>query len=182
MSPSISGTSQPSRFAGLPEYVSLSRTTTSSPAATIRLTKCEPMNPAPPVTSTFIVRKPSPPVAATARRRRVRSRIESSWPRRSRAGLDLAKALAEAVAPVGEARRVRALAAEHRVGRARGGAPQLDRRDRADAALDARLLEDRRGELEPRALPLRRDVPDPFRQLDETPHRRREMPDVRRAA
>src|SRR6266516_7755565 len=39
------------RLAGFPAYVNLSRTTTSSPAASIRLTKCEPMNPAPPVTS-----------------------------------------------------------------------------------------------------------------------------------
>src|SRR5205823_15110785 len=39
------------RLAGFPAYVNLSSTTTSSPAASIRLTKCEPMNPAPPVTS-----------------------------------------------------------------------------------------------------------------------------------
>src|SRR5712691_12026116 len=38
------------RFARLPEYVSLSRTTTSSPPRWSRLTKCEPMKPAPPVT------------------------------------------------------------------------------------------------------------------------------------
>src|SRR4051794_22335606 len=52
MSPSTSSTCAPSRFAGLPEYVSLSSTTTSSPAAARRFAKCEPMNPAPPVTST----------------------------------------------------------------------------------------------------------------------------------
>src|SRR5438128_10754585 len=52
MSPTTSRQSQPSRLAGFPEYVSLSRTTTSSPAATRRFVKWEPMNPAPPVTST----------------------------------------------------------------------------------------------------------------------------------
>ena len=54
MSPTTSSTPVPSRFAGLPAYVSLSRTTTSSPPASSRLTKCDPMNPAPPVTSTRI--------------------------------------------------------------------------------------------------------------------------------
>src|SRR6185312_856779 len=54
MSPTTSSTSAPSRFALLPEYVSLSRTTTSSPAAASRFAKWEPMNPAPPVTSTLI--------------------------------------------------------------------------------------------------------------------------------
>src|ERR671937_983346 len=43
-------TSAPSRFARLPEYVSLSRTTTRSPAAARRFAKCDPMKPAPPVT------------------------------------------------------------------------------------------------------------------------------------
>src|SRR5262245_25353857 len=57
MSPTTSSASRPSRFARLPEYVSLSRTATSSPCATSRRTKCEPMNPAPPVTRIFIARK-----------------------------------------------------------------------------------------------------------------------------
>src|SRR6476660_5701450 len=43
------------RFARFPEYVSLSRTTTSSPPRSRRFTKCEPMKPAPPVTRTRIV-------------------------------------------------------------------------------------------------------------------------------
>ena len=47
----------PSRFAGLPEYVSLSSTRTSSPAARSRLAKWEPMKPAPPVTSTRIAKQ-----------------------------------------------------------------------------------------------------------------------------
>src|SRR3954470_18552583 len=54
MSPWWNSTSS-GRFARFPEYVSLSSTTTSSPAASSRLTKCEPMKPAPPVTRTRIV-------------------------------------------------------------------------------------------------------------------------------
>ena len=76
MSPSTSCVSQPSRFAGLPEYVSLSSTTTSSPAATRRLTKCEPMNPAPPVTRIRTAPKASGRVrsATTGVRHRISSR------------------------------------------------------------------------------------------------------------
>jgi hypothetical protein len=51
MSPCTNSCSTPSRFARFPEYVSLSSTTTSSPASTTRRAKCEPMNPAAPVTS-----------------------------------------------------------------------------------------------------------------------------------
>ena len=54
MSPTTNSWSIPSRFAGLPAYVSLSSTTTSSPPATSRLTKCDPIKPAPPVTRTRI--------------------------------------------------------------------------------------------------------------------------------
>src|SRR5205823_1735438 len=54
--PSWNSTSS-GRFARLPEYVNLSSTTTSSPLCRSRLTKCEPMKPAPPVTRTRIVRR-----------------------------------------------------------------------------------------------------------------------------
>src|SRR3954471_7428123 len=54
MSPWKNSCSTPSRFAGLPAYVSLSSTATSLPAAARRRTKCEPMKPAPPVTRTRI--------------------------------------------------------------------------------------------------------------------------------
>src|SRR5215208_5927178 len=56
MSPWKNSCAMPSRFARLPEYVSLSSTTTLSPRSARRRTKCEPMKPAPPVTSTRIRR------------------------------------------------------------------------------------------------------------------------------
>src|SRR5262245_15135580 len=57
MSPTTSSAPTTSRFAGLPAYVSLASTATSAPAAASRRTKCEPMKPAPPVTSTFTRRR-----------------------------------------------------------------------------------------------------------------------------
>src|SRR5438067_2526081 len=65
------------------------------------------------------------------------------------------EARAQALAPVREARRVRALAAQHRIRGARRRAAELGRRDSADPAYEPRLREDRLGELGPRALPLR---------------------------
>ena len=66
--------------------------------------------------------------------------------------------------------------------RARGRAAELLRPDPPHAALQPRLLEDRLGEVGPGRLPAAGDVPDPERQRDELPHRRREMPDVGRRA
>src|SRR5881394_3495811 len=53
MSPWKKSCATPCRFARLPAYVSLSRTTTSSPASASRRAKCEPMKPAPPVIRTL---------------------------------------------------------------------------------------------------------------------------------
>ena len=89
---------------------------------------------------------------------------------------------AQAFAPVGQARGAFALAAEHRVRRARRRTAELLGRDLAHAAVQPSLLEDRAGELGPRALALGGDVPDAARQLEQLPRRLREMADVGRAA
>ncbi len=57
--------------------------------------------------------------------------------------------LRQALMPVGKQDRVRSLAAEHRVGRARGGAGEHLRRPRHHPALDPGLVEDLLRELEP---------------------------------
>ena len=124
MSPSTSRTSQPSRFAGLPEYVSLSSTTTSSPAASRRLTKCEPMKPAPPVTRIRIARKasgrvrsePRPVSDTELRQGESVPRLEQFIPRP-----DSGQARAQALAPVRQPRR--ALAFRCGAPSTRGAAP-----------------------------------------------------------
>ena len=67
---------------------------------------------------------------------------------------------AKAFAPVGEARRVFALAAKDGVGGPRRRAAELRGRDRHDAAFHPGLVEDRLCELGPCALAVGRDVPD----------------------
>ena len=96
--------SMPARFARFPAYVSLSSTTTSSPRAASRLTKCDPMKPAPPVTSTRIGKGSREAGRAPA----------WSLARFSRASRGT---LAKAVAPVRQARGT-TLAAQDRVRRA----------------------------------------------------------------
>src|SRR5262245_61739613 len=69
------------------------------------------------------------------------------------AGLaDTSQALAEAVAPVREARRVGLLAAQDRVRRSWSRAAELARRDPANSARERCLVEDRLGEVGPRAV------------------------------
>ena len=79
------------------------------------------------------------------------------------------EARAEAFAPVGEARRIFALAAKDGVGRSRRGAAELLGRDRHDTAFHPGLGEDRLCELGPCALAFGRDVPDPLRSDDDLP-------------
>src|SRR5262245_43251178 len=154
MSPRRNSWATPSRFARLPEYVSLSSTTTVSPASASRRTKCDPMKPAPPVTST-----------------RIGGRLAA----------ELLDALAQPVAPVRQTRRT-AFRAEDRVRRPRRLRAELLRRDPPHAAVEARLVEDRLREVGPRAVSVRRDVVDAERQLDDCRDCGREMRDVRRAA
>ena len=77
---------------GCPAYVSLSRTTTSSPAPARRRTNCEPMKPAPPVTRTFIGQRvdgrgtrAAPRASAAARERPSRCAARSTPGRGARA-------------------------------------------------------------------------------------------------
>src|SRR5581483_10300641 len=160
MSPSTNSASTPSRLARLPAEVSLSRTTTSSPPATSRRAKCEPINPAPPVTST----------------RMAVSLVES--PLRPQA----LEAGAQPLAPGRQAGSVRPPAAQDRVRGPRGGAAELGRRDRADEAVEPGFGEDGLRELGPRAVPAAGDVMDALLERDDRPRRRGEMPDVGRAA
>src|SRR5215210_5390159 len=143
MSPWTKRCSTPSRFAGFPEYVSLSSTTTSSPPRTSRFTKCEPMNPAPPVTRIAIGRSLVPQAAQT---------------------------VAEALAPV-EQLGCALLSPEHRVGRSRREGAELGRRDSANPAGEPGLLEDRLGELRPRAVPAGRDVIGALRKIEHVARR-----------
>src|SRR5262245_29047782 len=91
------------------------------------------MNPAPPVT-----------------RRRTRGRLAAN----------LREACAQAVPPVREARGIRTFAPENRVRRAGSGTGELLRRDPAYAAVEPGFLEDRLGEVGPRALAVGGDVPE----------------------
>ena len=77
-----------------------------------------------------------------------------------------------------------ALAAQDRVRGPRRRAAELRRRDPPDAAVDARLLEDRLGELGPGAVAVRCEMPDAARPIavDELARRGGEVPDVGRAA
>ena len=105
------------------------------------------MNPAPPVT-----------------RRRIRGRLAAH----------LREARPQALAPVRKLRGARSLAPEHGVRGPRRGARELRRGDTPDRAVDARLLEDRLGEVRPRAVAVGRDVPEPLRKVvvDEPRERR----------
>src|SRR5687767_422214 len=109
--------------------------------------------------------KPAPPVT----RSRIRGRLAArEWPCNcplQGKAVQLAEALREAVAPVRESRRARSLAAQDRLARTRGGAPELLGRDAPHAAVDARLLEDRNRKLRPRAVAVRGDVPDAAREV-----------------
>src|SRR5204862_2283623 len=187
-----------SRLARFPAYVSRSRTTTWSSGwrSSQKRTKLEPMNPAPPVTRIRIggslVDGRSGSVWSKADGscgRIVTPLLQLPWPfaavrvdspprgpqtprRENRRPLPVAKArqaLAKPLAPVREPRRLRLLAAQHRVRRPRRGASQLLRRDRHDAAFELRLLEDRLRELGPGALAVGGGMPDPERQPDDLP-------------
>src|SRR5262245_22587682 len=151
MSPSWNSCATPSRLARLPEYVSLSSTTTSSPRAARSFTKWEPMNPAPPVTSTLIASEPS-------------------------------QARAQALSPMRQARRLRLRRAQDGVRRPRRRPVELGRRDALDAALDPGLLEDRLGELRPRAIAFGGDVVQPMGLQDDVACGPRQMARVRRRA
>ncbi len=80
--------------------------------------------------------------------------------------------------------RSRSLAAENRVRRPRRRTLELGRRDAPHAAVEPGFLEDRLGEVGPRALAVGGDVPQALRQVcvDERSRRVREMADERGAA
>ena len=82
---------------------------------------------------------------------------------------------AQTLAPVRQPRCAVTLAAQHRVGRPRRGTAELRGRDPAHTTVETRLLEDRLGEVRPRAVAVGRDVPDAARQVDELSNRRREV-------
>src|SRR5262245_44880211 len=159
MSPWTNSCSIPARLAGLPEYVSLSRTTTSSPCSTSRLTKWLPMKPAPPVTSTRTARS----LPALHPR--------SGRPRSSAGRAEAHEARAKTFPPVREARRPGPLAPQHRIPRARRGPAEVGRRHSAHPALEPRLLEDRLGELGPGAVAGGGHVPDAAGELEKRPCR-----------
>ncbi len=81
-----------------------------------------------------------------------------------------------------QARGAGALAPQHRVGRPGRRPAELGGRDPPHGAVEARLLEDRLGELGPGAVAFGGDVPDALRQLDQLPGRLGEMADVGGAA
>src|SRR5664279_3646954 len=83
---------------------------------------------------------------------------------------------------MGQERCAGALAAKHRVRWTRRRAVELGGRDTAHAAVEPGLLEDRLGELGPRAVTLGCDVPDPARQADELARRGGQMADIRGTA
>ena len=87
----------------------------------------------------------------------------------------------QALAPVRELA-AHPLAAQDRVRGTRGRTAELSGRDPADAATQAGLLEDRLGELGPRAVARRRDMADAIRKLEDFLRRLREMPDEGRRA
>src|SRR5579884_2168462 len=153
MSPWWNSCSTPSRLARLPAYVSLSRTTTSSPFAVRCRTKCDPMKPAPPVTRMRIglsVREPS-------------------------------QAFPQPFAPVRQLG-CAAFAAEDRVRGTRRLRAELGGRDPSHARRQRRLLEDRLGELGPRAVAGGGHVVRAVRQLEDGFRRLGQVTDVRRAA
>ena len=88
-----------------------------------------------------------------------------------------AEALAQALAPVRQLRGA-LLAAQHRVRGARRARAELGSRDPADARREACLLEDRLGEVGPRAVAGRRHVVDAERQLEHAVRRVCEVADV----
>ena len=79
---------------------------------------------------------------------------------------DAGEAGAQAFAPVRQRRRP-PLRAQHRVRRPRRSGAELGGRDPPHAAIETGLLEDRLGELRPRALASGRDVVDAERQVDD---------------
>src|SRR5919201_692833 len=93
--------------------------------------------------------------------------------------LQSSKAFPQALAPVREAGRACALAAQHRVRRPRCPAPELVAGDPEHPGAKACLLEDRLRELRPAAFPGGGEVPDPVRTVEELPRHRGEMADVR---
>src|SRR5262245_10123247 len=118
------------------------------------------MNPAPPVTSTFM----RPRVVEKS------SRIRHPFGARHWLWItEEGKAGAEAIAPVWQQRRARPLGAKHRRRRSRRDGTELGGGDPADAALDSRLLEDRLGEIGPRAIPSGGEMIEPFGQLEQHP-------------
>src|SRR6266536_5655288 len=76
---------------------------------------------------------------------------------------------------MGQPRCLGPLASEDGVGGPRRGPTELGRRDPTHTTFDARLLEDRLGELGPRAVALRGHMPDPLWQLEQVACRLGEM-------
>ena len=107
------------------------------------------------------------PADADDKRRaaRRRSGVAARQQRRRRA--EGRQALAQALAPVRQLRRARSRCAAPSTPGRGAGAPNSARRDPADAAVEARLLEDRLREVGPRAVAGGGDVVDAERQLDD---------------
>src|SRR4029453_5958281 len=83
---------------------------------------------------------------------------------------------------MGEARRLRTLAAQYRIRRPRSSRAEFLRRDSPHPGVQARFLEDRLGEVRPGAVAIGGDMLSALRKLEQLPGGRREMADVRRRA
>src|SRR6187401_3802638 len=107
---------------------------------------------------------PTPPVTS----RRIRGRL----------AVNFGEAGAQPLAPVREYGSSRPLTAQHGVRGPRRRSLELGRRDTPYAALELRLLEDRLGELRPRAVAGGSYVPQTLRQIvvHELPNGRSQMP------
>src|SRR6266511_316995 len=86
---------------------------------------------------------------------------------RSDSRAEAVEAGSQALAPMGKDRRLRLLASQHRVRRAWGERSEVGGRDSTHSAVQPGLLEDRLGEVGPRAVALRRHVVDAEGQLDD---------------
>src|SRR5215210_5405799 len=116
--------------------------------------KFEPMKPAPPVTSRF--------TPASLEKTR--------------------QALPQTITPVRQSRRAGAFAPQHRARRPRRRSTELLARHPSDAAVESRLVEDRRRKLRPGAVAARGEVPDALRKVEHGTRCMGEMRRVRRAA
>src|SRR5262245_46124987 len=95
--------------------------------------------------------KPAPPVT----RRRIRGRLARH----------LGEAGPEPLTPVRKPRGIAMLASGHRVRRSWDRTLDLGGRDASDPTVEARLLEDRLGEVGPRAFTVRCQMPEPFQPI-----------------